>query len=710
MENEEIVYGYVKSIADDQFSKKEQISRADVAFILQDKYKVNCTDGAELSGCVYRAYEKLGKPESIRWAITTNTGEKSVVEQYELNSRLNRGETERAISIVEKDLNDAQDLIAEAKQRISDVLTIELAQDVASLNKWLQGTNGIEAVKNKSVALMQNYGKMVECYNAAETGVKNDIHDFVALRSDVNNRFMKYANALVDIFGDSIRVVAPQLFNFDDVKYLDASAMQQHAQLEFDKLDQNCTLLLGEIASHYSDTVSQLPILLKMGKSVGPKTSLYGSLAMGAVSYLTHWLSAQDKTARVQKEYVNFENSVKRDRQQMDGDMMRLMTIHKVVNDLYIPRAATFSRKSDEVMSDDLKQLLDSLYAGEVAPLVKERDELLTRIKRLEQSVNDHNENIAMFDAHIVELQGMLDAQKENYQKASGRRPAEPGLLKRFLTFGVAQRNYGRRLLEWDEQDGALVKSYEDALMDLDEGKEDRNTHSAQLEQDKRDYEACKNRLFELNTQIREKIRCTPDQKLAALKHLRNLLSLLNAGKKIMESKLDENLVNVVVPNQVEDVVSLPAEIETGVKNFVGDLCAEIKQNGGNITDSVMKEFGLSDADEQAQVSQSVAVAVDKASELLKNWSYMQTEQMKSQLTDAVYRQEMERMKGEFQATMVTLNKESDALVEVMKRANTATDKEDLRKALIDLSGVSESELTEADFDAILAGKKQIEI
>lgn len=714
MENEEVVYGYVKSIADEQQGKNETISRADVAFILQDKYKVKCADGVELSRDIYRAYEKMGKPESIRRMIVTNSGEKSVVEEYELNSRLNQGETENAISLVEKNLNDAQELIDEAKQRITDVLKIELAQDAAALSKWFQGTGGIEQIKTKSAALMDNYGKMVACYNAAETGVKNDVHDFVVLRSDVNSRFVKYANALVDIFGDSVKVVDPELFNFDNIQYLDTTAMQQHTQLAYDKLDQNCTLLLGEVASHYSETLNQVPMWLKVGqnvgKNVGQRSGLYGSLAVGAVSFLNHWLSAQEKTTRMQNEYVNFEKSVKRDRQQMDGDMMRLMTVHKVMNDLYIPRAATFARKSDEVMSDDLKELIQSLYSGEVAPLVKERDGLLERIKKLEQSVNDHSENIAMFDSQIADIKGMLDAQKDNYQKASERKPAEPGMLKRFLTFGVAQKNYGRKLLEWDEQDGALVNAYEDALMDLEEGKEDLNTHTEQLAKDKQEYETCKARLAELNRLIKEKIRATPEQKSAALKHLKNMVTLLHAGKKIMESRLDDQLLQVVVPKELSDIASLPSEIESNLRGFVDDICSEIKKEGGNVSQSIMHEFGLSQTAEKEELSGHMNVAVDKAADLIKNWSYMQTEQMKSQLTDAVYRQEMERMKREFQETMSALNQESDALVEVMKRANTAADKEDLRKALIELAGVDASQLSEADFDAILAGKKQIEI
>ena len=105
-----------------------------------------------------------------------------------------------------------------------------------------------------------------------------------------------------------------------------------------------------------------------------------------------------------------------------------------------------------------------------------------------------------------------------------------------------------------------------------------------------------------------------------------------------------------------------------------------------------------------------MASAVDKASELLKNWSYLQTQQMKEQLTDAVYREEMSRLKEAFRTTLSDIDKKNEVLVEVLKRANTATDKEELRKALGELTDTPADKLTEAELEDILSGKKKLEI
>ena len=710
MRNEEKIYNHIKEIADEQFNLKEKISRADLAFILKDKYKVDCTDGAALSGVIYRAYKTLGQPESIQKAIVSNNESISVVDQYELNAQLDEGNTDKALAIVNDDLLTAQDLLNEAKQNVNDALKIEIAKEITDLNKWLEGTSDLQAIQVKGATLMQNYGKMVESYHSAEVGVKSDVHNFVELRSNINSIFLQYANALVDVFGDSIKVVAPQLFDFDAIQWLDVSAMQKQAELEFGKLDERCTLLVGEIASHYKQTINQLPAWMKMSKSIGTKGGIYGTLVAGAISYLNHWMDAKEKTTMMQKEFVQFENSIKKDRQQISSDILRLATIHKTLNDLYIPRADAFARLSDRVLSSDLQELLNAVYTDEVKELKEKRDQLLKRHKELERSINDHQENIVLYNSQISENQGMLDAQKSNYEEAKDRKPAAPNLLSRFLTFGIAQRNYGKKLLEWDQHDGELVSAYEETLMEVYESKEDLEKHTDSLNKDKQEYEACKEQLKDLNRQIAEKMQCSPQQKAEVLKHLKNIISLLHTGKVIIESKLDDSLMNVTTIEKGEDITTIPNDMANKLQQFAGDVCSELKQKGAEVSNIILEEFGLSQADLTDETSQSMMNAVDKMTDLLQNWSYLQTEQMKSQLTDAIYHQEMERLKQEFQSTMSNIDQKNKILLDVLKRANTAISTDELRNALIDLAGIPEQELNQSDLEAILKGEKKLEI
>jgi hypothetical protein len=128
------------------------------------------------------------------------------------------------------------------------------------------------------------------------------------------------------------------------------------------------------------------------------------------------------------------------------------------------------------------------------------------------------------------------------------------------------------------------------------------------------------------------------------------------------------------------------------------------------VASNVLRELGLEGADVAQQVSETSQMAMDKLANLLQNASYLQSEQMRSQLTEDVYRRELERLQEEFKKSLSNISNQSDALLKALGKANTATNKEDLRKALIELSGGKEYQFTESDFDAMLRGEKTIEI
>ena len=694
-------YDKIKEIADEAWQKHETITRADVAYLLK------CQDGAELSSTIFRAYEACGRPESIRRTIVTNQENKSVVDSYQLDNALEQGRSSDALSTVHFDLQETQTALKTAEQSTSAALKLQLASDVADLAKYLQGSNGIDEVRGKASALMQNYGKMVDDYQNAEVCVKNDIHDFVELRSAVNSLFMQYACALVDIFGDAIKVVEPSLFNFDEVKWLDVVSLQQHTQLEYNKLDENCTMLLGEIAQNFDKTLNQLPVWMKSSKALGTKGGIYGTLVMGVLSYLNHIVDASEKTTRMQNEYLAFEDSVKRDRFAINSDMLRLSTIHKNLNDIYIPRADAFVRLANGVLNSDLQQLLDSLYTGKVKELKETRDALFARCQQLERSIHDHQENIALFEGQLKDWEGMLVAQKDNYEKATQDRPSSPNMLTKIFTLGIAQRRYEEDYLVWSEKNGSFVSAYEETIADVEEGKSDCQSHKKALEQDKAEYIQCKSELKKISDQIVGAMDAQPERKVEVLKHLKAMVGLLRAAKSVAESRLDDNLLRPQLVPQLDDYVKMPFDVEEKVTNFTKQVCDEAQQKGATISRSILQELGVEgEAEESVQTATNI---VQKGARLLDSWTRLQAESIRSQLTDAVYQQEMEKLKTQFQQTMKQLDQKSGELREMLRVANTTVgDNETVRKALMQMAEIPEEQLTEADFEAILRNEKTI--
>ncbi|MCQ2219369.1 MAG: hypothetical protein MJZ33_12965 [Paludibacteraceae bacterium] len=106
-----------------------------------------------------------------------------------------------------------------------------VASEMSSLLSVIMGTKGVENVKNEATQAVELYGKLINVYDEAKDGVKEVAHDFVDLRTEILRVYEKYAQMLVDFYGDSIKRVAPSLFDFDSIEYLDTAQMFEKVQL-----------------------------------------------------------------------------------------------------------------------------------------------------------------------------------------------------------------------------------------------------------------------------------------------------------------------------------------------------------------------------------------------------------------------------------------------------------------------------------------------
>lgn len=699
-------YEVIKKHADELAEQKSTLTRADLAYDLNSQ-GCQCTDDMHLSEMVYRAYIHFNRDNNIYKSFLSNEGAISLVEQYKLNAHLDDNQLNDALTLLEKDLSVAKAELNEAEKSIDTVLQLEILKAAGGVLKELEGTQQLNEIKEKGAALMHNYGKMINSYQSAEMQVKTDIKDFVDLRGNINFTLRKYAGALIDIFGDSIKMVDPDLFDFDRIKWLDVKAMQSQTELQFNQLDQNCTLLVNEVADHFNKTLNQLPVWMNSSKVLGPKNGIYGTLVVGAISYLNHFMQAQDKSIRMERELLKLKESIIKDRTQVKSDLYRLAKIHKTLNDLYIPKASAYLRLSEQVLSEDLNELMDSFYNSECAQLKKGRDEVLNRMKELERSINDHNDNLALFNGQMKDWSGLLDSQKSNYEEAKSKKPEEPNFISKIFT----GEKYKRKLHEWMVTNGELVGAYEEMLVDVELTKENIASHKDQIEKEKVEYESLSKKLKDLNAKIAKKLSATPEQKLAVLKKLKDLLSLLHAGKNVIESRLDDSLLEVTqIPNP-EQANQLPQEILAKYEGFCNKIVNEIRAGGTEVADDLLKEFRIEKESEMAQkVTETSQQVMGKVADLLQNASYLQSEQMRSQLTEEVYHKELEKLQVEFKKSMANISDQSKVLLEALQKANTATNKSDLRQALIEISGQSDFQLSESDFDAMLRGEKTIEI
>ena len=356
MADNQKVYEAIKTIADELCKENKTYLRADLAFELK-KYGI-ASDSSEVSKLVFDAYRYFHDNGNIAIAFVSNNSRTTLVAEYKLNDSLEQGNKEEALKIAETELALSSSALEQLKEQVEQNLNLVLVKGTSKMADLLMGTNGVKDVRSKASTMFDKYTKMVEAYHYAEDSVRGNIEDFTSLRSDIGTVYRDYALKLIDIYGDSIKMVSPDLFDFKRIEWLDVDEMLKYVELEYNKLTEKCGILIGEISDSFRTSLQNS---LQSYKSLSNGNKSLG-LAMAGLTMLEHYMVAGERTNRLKSDLSVFQTSVKHDATRIKADMGRLLVICKTLNDVVIPKANVFLRYGEKLLASDLKATLDALY------------------------------------------------------------------------------------------------------------------------------------------------------------------------------------------------------------------------------------------------------------------------------------------------------------------------------------------------------------
>ena len=363
--------------------------------------------------------------------------------------------------------------------------------------------------------------------------------------------------------------------------------MLKYVELEYNKLTEKCTALIGEISDSFR---TSLQGSLQAYKSLSNGNKSLG-LAMAGLTMLEHYMGASERANRLKSDLSVFQMSVKHDATRIKADMGRLLVICKTLNDVVIPKANVFLRYGEKLLASDLKATLDALYADEtIRPLEEQRKCLLQQMKAMDMEMNDHLQNIDVYTSLINDITATLESKQGSYMEAKVKKPSKPFFLVNWITFGMANKNYYRDFAEWNAVCFPLVREYESYQVDLKLDKEELESHREEQTRIKNEYAKLSCELDKVSKEIRSKIVCSDDLKLKMLKHLRDMVAMLKLGREIMESKIDEKLVHTVDIPDYREAAKLPADVEQNLSQFTGMLADNLhadKDMAKNLLDGV---------------------------------------------------------------------------------------------------------------------------
>lgn len=708
------IYDAIRSIAAKLCKDGETYIRADLAYELK-QYGIDA-DSIDVSRLALEAYKYFNNDRNIKQAFVTNDSRSALIDEYQLTDLLDNDKPEDAMALASKELAKTSDTLAALKRDIDMNMSLAVAKAASGMMDTVTGAGGVKAVRTEASTLFDRYSKMVGTYHEGEDTVRRNIADFTTLRTDIGSTYQEFAMKLIDIYGDNVRAVAPNLFDFNQVQFLDVDSMLKHTELEYNRISDKCSALIGEISDSFQNSLKSS---VAAYKSAGQGNKALG-LAMAGLGMLNHYMEAGERTNRLRSDLSVFKTSIKHDSTLIKADLGRLLVIYKTLNDVVIPKADIFLRYASKLMSSDIKAITDSLYDNaEIRPLEEHRRELLAQLKVLDGEINDHLQNIDVYQSLISDITTTLDSKGASYRDAIARKPSKPFFLLNIVTFGKANKDYNRNYAEWDAVCYPLVREYENYQVDLKLDKDELAAHQSDLNSKQQELHLVKQKLDEVNKQIRSKINASNDTQLKMLPHLRTIIAMLRLGREIMETKLDKKLTGTVSIPDFKSTEKLPADIENNLSLFTSTLADNIHADRGMaeaLLNGVDDYRGVDEKDRKyseedlAQVTQASEQTLQQGMSLLDSALQLKKLQLNGKLASAAYNEAFDKIASDFRKQIKGIDNKSAFVREVMRRANLAKNDDERKQALLMLSELSGQNLSEQEFKDFINGKKQINL
>lgn len=695
------VYQKIKDLAHQLAHQGAVYTRADLAYDLQGLGVSE--DSYEVDKLVWEAYEYFNDDDAIRTSFYDNEGKDLLVDRYRVDHLLEVGDNASLFPLLHDKLRTSGGTLSRLDGILSETMGDSVI-NVTNIINVIKGTQGVVKIKEEASTMFNLYSEMVGGYDDAKHQVKSLITDFVKVRESVCDIYRRYALVLTDAFGDSIKAISPELFDFDSIEWLDVHGMLQNLKLDYEKISEKCSTLMSSISDSFGQSLN---LASRSYRAAGNKQM---GLVLAGLNMLTHYVGAAQATAELKQDLVALSNSVKHDVTLIKGDAGRLAVIYKTLNDLYIPLAEAFARYTGQVLSDEWQHLTEALYgSAEIQALKQSRDDVLEECTEIERAMNDNQMNIDYYSIRIDDCRQLLEMKKAQYAQAKAAKPQKP-----LLCFGPAKQKYNREVYEWDQACAPVISKYEDLQTDVKLDSEELDKQMSQLKENKIEYQRARKKLLDVNRRIMSKISVSDELKLRMLPHLESMIRLLRIAREIAGLKLDGRLTNVVSIKRQD--TELPQDLKQNIASFAKSLKDNVKISEGMARDSyyaVADEYPDDRRPAPADFRQLTDVennAVQSAVSLLESWAYLKTMQEQSTMAHKAYDKELKKLQQEFRRAIAGIDDKGTVLRECLKNINSSMNSEQLKDGLLSLAGKSGANISRKDWDDFLNGRKSIEL
>ena len=710
------IYTKIYQVALEQNKKDQPLKKADLAFLLKDLGVTH--DSLQVDQLIYDTYLQYGKDPAIQKAFLSNDGYKTVIDKNQVSFAINDNDFTQGAALLQSALDTSGVLLSQSQLALNSNVFKTQIQNSLNLNAVI-GSSGANQTLLEAQEIFQKYGAMVQVYQNATNSVKYAVEDFIVLREHTEAIFREYALKLVDIFGDSIKVISPELFDFNTIEYINTQEMVSEVELQYTSIADSCSLLIAEISDSFKDSVNASARALKTSsnKNIG--------LILAAANMVGHYVDAQQKTNLQKKELLTLQNKVKKDVSTIKGDLTRLLVIYNSLQDLFIPKAIAFNDFSKVVLDKEMQDLLESIYQDkEVKTLFLKRQDLLEELKQVQSEISNSNSEISYYETSIKKTKQILADSQEEYNQAKSSKPSKPNVLFNLITLGSANKNYHRDIFQWDKQCKPVLDYYKESEITLEIDSTDLKNHVEHNALNLTKSQNLQRQIKELSLQIKHSIVVDSKTKQKIALHLTDLVKLLKVAKDIASSSLNPKVLRQV-HLQEAFLMELPQDVQNSLSSFTTTLKESFALSNEDLLPASSENEPVEDSNtktdlelqkqamleiEASRAAYLVNQVTQKGADLIQ--SYIQLAHLKAQgeVISLHYNKQLTDLENDFKQDLDNIKDKAQVLNQITQQLKNQSDPTKLKQGLLQLCNLANFSLTESDIEQVLKGNKTIEI
>lgn len=651
-------------------------TRAELANELEDYGIVS--DSYEIGELVAQARNYYSDNNDYKAAITQsfisnegiNNSGKSVellTNDYVCRTLANNGNTQALHELVESDLQNVNAKINEAISFVSSIANIgsnanqlntpegrEQAlnalvalADKTKIGSQIIGTDDVKTIKSQSVSLYQQYLETLEKYDDAADCVRAVIVDFVSIRFAIYENYVNHVLSLIDIFGDRIRTVAPELFDYDSIEFVDTKQMKNVIDLQYKNILENCKSVIAEINKSFTNNVSQSLSAINRGGAV--------SYLMAAAGWWEHNQKKEQELIRLKTDYEVMRNHINSDVKVISTDLIRIGYLYNTLKDVYIPKAEAYFKYAYYILNDDLAVIKDVLFSNsKVKDLAEQRERIIEECRKTEEKISDYEANINRCSTIVEQTKQLIERNRDSYNDALSQKPSN--------------WTDNRDKAEWIMWSEPIVSSFRELTVDHRIATLDLEQYNESVENERTRLAKLHAGLADISRRIGSSACISDSDKMRAADHLKGVVGLLHLGKEILESKIDEKYIKAVKLQPYNANIKLPLSVEERLNSMKTNLDA---------AGVLVQQMDPSD------VSETLNKLIANGQQIIQATATLETVRVEGQMADAEYKKQITKLRKQFEKAVQQTEQKSLLVSRIISGLDGLQDREQIRNALM---------------------------